>query len=81
MKKIIGFQNKGGIRFTRMLEIYDDEIFSLVGKKGMRKIINDIKLNIRNVKVGKMIYYSVDTVLAEMQEIIDKSIMEEQHGI
>ena len=53
MKKIVGFQNKGGMILTRKLEIIDEEIMSIVGKRGMKKLINNIQIDIRNLKLGK----------------------------
>ncbi len=74
MKKIVGFQNKGGMILTRRLDIVDEEIMSIVGKKGMRKLINNIQVDIRDLKLGKLIYYPEDAVFNEIQEIIDNAI-------
>ena len=81
MKRIVGFQNKGGMILTRRLEIFDEEIMSIVGKKGMRKIINNIQVDIRNLKLGKLVCYSEDAVFNEIQDIIDKAIMEQNYEV
>lgn len=77
MKRIVVFQNKGGMILTRRLEIFDEEIMSIVGKKGMRKLINNIQVDIRNLKLGKLVCYSEDAVFNEIQDIIDNAIMEQ----
>lgn len=79
MKRIVGFQDKGGMILTRRLEIFDEEIMSIVGKKGMRKIINNIQVDIGNLKLGKLVCYSEDAVFNEIQDIIDKAIMEQNY--
>lgn len=81
MKKIIGFQNKGGMRLKIKLEIYDEEIVVLAGKKGMREINNCILLDARDLKLGRLVYYPAEEVLTEMEEIIDNAIMEKKYGI
>ncbi len=81
MKRIVGFQNKGGMILTRRLEIFDEEIMSIVGKKGMRKIINNIQVDIGNLKLGKLVCYSEDAVFNEIQDIIDKAIMEQNYEV
>lgn len=81
MKRIVGFQNKGGMILTRRLEIFDEEIMSIVGKKGMRKLINNIQVDIRNLKLGKLVYYSEDAVFDEIQDIIDNVIMEQNYQV
>ena len=64
---------------TRRLDIVDEEIMSIVGKKGMRKLINNIQVDIRDLKLGKLIYYPEDAVFNEIQEIIDNAIMERKY--
>ena len=81
MKRIIGFQDKGGMILTRRLEIFDEEIMSIVGKKGMKKIINNIQVDIGNLKLGKLVCYSEDVVFNEIQDIIDKAIMEQNYEV
>lgn len=81
MKKIVGFQNKGGMILTRRLEIIDEEIMSIVGKKGMRKLINNIQVDIRNLKLGKLVYYPEDAVFNEIQDIIDNAILEQNYEV
>ena len=81
MKRIVGFQDKGGMILTRRLEIFDEEIMSIVGKKGMRKIINNIQVDIGNLKLGKLVCYSEDAVFNEIQGIIDKAIMEQNYEV
>ena len=81
MKKIVGFQNKGGMILTRKLEIIDEEIMSIVGKRGMKKLINNIQIDIRNLKLGKLICYSEEAVFEELQDIIDNAIMEQNYKI
>ena len=81
MKKIVGFQNKGGIILTRKLEIIDEEIMSIVGKRGMKKLINNIQIDIRNLKLGKLICYNEEAVFEELQDIIDNAIMEQNYEI
>ncbi len=81
MKKIVGFQNKGGMILTRKLEIIDEEIMSIVGKRGMKKLINNIQIDIRNLKLGKLICYSEEAVFEELQDIIDNAIMEQNYEI
>ena len=81
MKKIVGFQNKGGMILTRKLEIIDEEIMSIVGKKGMKKLINNIQIDIRNLKLGKLICYNEEAVFEELQDIIDNAIMEQNYEI
>ena len=81
MKRIVGFQDKGGMILTRRLEIFDEEIMSIVGKKGMRKIINNIQVDIGNLKLGKLVCYSEDAVFNEIQVIIDKAIMEQNYEV
>lgn len=81
MKRIVGFQNKGGMILTRRLEIFDEEIMSIVGKKGMRKLINNIQVDIRNLKLGKLVCYSEDAVFNEIQDIIDNAIMEQNYEV
>ena len=49
MKKIVGFQNKGGMILTRKLEIIDEEIMSIIGKRGMKKLINNIQIDIQDI--------------------------------
>lgn len=74
MKKIIGFQNKGGIRLAREI-IYDNELVAMIGKKRFRKLINELLLNARDLKLGKLVYYPIEDFLSEMEEIIDNSIL------
>ncbi len=81
MKKIVGFQNKGGMILTRKLEIIDEEIMSIIGKRGMKKLINNIQIDIRNLKLGKLICYNEETVFEEIQDIIDNIIMEQNYEI
>ena len=81
MKKIVGFQNKGGMILTRKLEIIDEEIMSIVGKRGMKKLINNIQIDIRNLKLGKLICYNEEAVFEELQDIIDNAIMEHNYEI
>lgn len=81
MKKIVGFQNKGGMILTRKLEIIDEEIMSIVGKRGMKKLINNIQIDIRNLKLGKLICYNEEAVFEELQDIIDNAIMEKNYEI
>ncbi len=81
MKKIVGFQNKGGMILTRKLEIIDEEIMSIVGKRGMKKLINNIQIDIRNLKLGKLICYNEEAVFEELQDIIDNAIMEQNYEI
>ena len=81
MKRIVGFQDKGGMILTRRLEIFDEEIMSIVGKKGMKKIINNIQVDIGNLKLGKLVCYSEDAVFNEIQDIIDKAIMEQNYEV
>ena len=81
MKRIVGFQNKGGMILTRKLEIFDEEIMTIVGKKGMRKLINNIQVDIRNLKLGKLVCYSENAVFNEIQDIIDNAIMEQNYEI
>ena len=81
MKRIVGFQNKGGMILTRRLEIFDEEIMSIVGKKGMRKLFNNIQVDIRNLKLGKLVYYTEDAVFDEIQDIIDNVIMEQNYQV
>ncbi len=81
MKKIVGFQNKGGMILTRKLEIIDEEIMSIIGKRGMKKLINNIQIDIRNLKLGKLICYNEETVFEEIQDIIDNAIMEQNYEI
>lgn len=81
MKKIVGFQNKGGMILTRKLEIIDEEIMSIVGKRGMKKLINNIQIDIRNLKLGKLICYNEEAVFEEIQDIIDNAIMEQNYEI
>lgn len=81
MKKIVGFQNKGGMILTRKLEIIDEEIMSIVGKRGMKKLINNIQIDIRNLKLGKLICYNEEDVFEELQDIIDNAIMEQNYEI
>ena len=81
MKKIVGFQNKGGMILTRKLEIIDEEIMSIIGKGGMKKLINNIQIDIRNLKLGKLICYNEETVFEEIQDIIDNTIMEQNYEI
>lgn len=81
MKKIVGFQNKGGMILTRKLEIIDEGIMSIVGKRGMKKLINNIQIDIRNLKLGKLICYNEEAVFEELQDIIDNAIMEQSYEI
>ena len=81
MKKIVGFQNKGGMILTRKLEIIDEEIMSIIGQRGMKKLINNIQIDIRNLKLGKLICYNEETVFEEIQDIIDNAIMEQNYEI
>ena len=81
MKKIVGFQNKGGMILTRKLEIIDEEIMSIVGKRGMKKLINNIQIDIRNLKLGKLICYNEEAVFEELQDIIDNAIMKQNYEI
>jgi len=81
LKKIVGFQNKGGMILTRKLEIIDEEIMSIVGKRGMKKLINNIQIDIRNLKLGKLICYNEEAVFEELQDIIDNAIMEQNYEI
>ena len=81
MKRIVGFQNKGGMILTRKLEIIDEEIMAVVGKRGMRKLINNIQEDIRDLKLGKLVCYTEDAVFNEIQEIIDNAIMEKNYEI
>lgn len=81
MKRIVGFQNKGGMILTRRLEIFDEEIMSIVGKKGIRKLINNIQVDIRNLKLGKLVYYPEDAVFNEIQDIIDNAILEQNYEV
>lgn len=81
MKRIVGFQNKGGMILTRRLEIFDEDIMSIVGKKGIRKLINNIQVDIRNLKLGKLVYYPEDAVFNEIQDIIDNAILEQNYEV
>ena len=81
MKRIVGFQDKGGMILSRRLEIFDEDIMSIVGKKGMKKIINNIQVDIGNLKLGKLVCYSEDAVFNEIQDIIDKAIMEQNYEV
>ena len=81
MKKIVGFQNKGGMILKRKLEIYDEELMTTIGKKGLRKLVNILYCNARDRKLGKNIYCPIEEALAEMEEIIDNAIMEKRYRV
>lgn len=68
MKKIVGFQNKGGMRLKRELEIYDEEIIRLVGKKGMKRLVDELKIIATQRKLGSLVYYPIEDVFTEIDE-------------
>ena len=75
MKKIIGFQNKGGESFMFNVECCDKELIELVGKEGINKMMHDIKQSWKDRAKG-FEGYTTEEVLDGIQEIIDKAIME-----
>lgn len=81
MKKIVGFQNKGGMILKRKLKIYDKELVEMIGKKGVKKLIKTLELNATYRKLGKLIYCPIEEALAEMEEIIDNAIMEKRYRV
>lgn len=81
MKRIVGFQNKGGMRLKKELEIYDEEIIRIAGKKGMRKLINELRKIQTKRKLGTLIYCPIEETFAEIEEIIDNAILEQEHAI
>lgn len=81
MKKIVGFQNKGGMRLKKELEIYDEEIIRIAGKRGLRKLINELRVVETERKLGKLVYYPIEEVFAEIDEIINNAILEKQNAI
>lgn len=81
MKKIVGFQNRGGM-ILKNKYIYDEEIVTITGKKGYRKLIKSILLDIRDRKLGRpIICYPAEEVLAEIEEKIDNAILEKRYRL
>lgn len=76
MKKIVGFQNKGGM-ILKSEFFYDEEIVAITGKKWYRKFIRRVMLDTRDIKMGRpIICYPAEEVLAEIEEKIDNAILE-----
>lgn len=65
--KIMGIKNKGGMLLKNKV-IYDEEIVAITGKKGYRKLIKDCLLDITYLKLGRLVYYPAEEVLAEIEE-------------
>ena len=78
--KIIGVKNEGGMVLKNKC-IYDEEIVAITGKKGYRKLIKDCLSDITYLKLGKLVYYPVEEVLAEIEEKIDNAIMEKNYRV
>ena len=81
MKKIVGFQNKGGMILKRKLVIRDEELMTMIGKKRLIKLIYILYSNARDRKLGKNIYCPIEEALAEMEEIIDNAILERRYRV
>ena len=80
MKRIVGFQNEGGM-VLKMDYIYDKDIVAAIGKKGHRKLIRSLLLDITYLKLGRLVYYPAEEVLAEIEEIIDNAILEKKYRV
>ena len=78
--KIIGVKNEGGMVLKNKF-IYDEEIVAITGKKGYRKLIKDILLDITYLKLDRLVYYPAEEVLAEIEEKIDNAIMEKNYRV
>ena len=79
MKKIVGFQNKGGVRLMANVKCCDKELLELLGEEGIKQMMRDLK-KARRERANGFMGYPAEQVFAEMQGIIDKAIME-KNGI
>ena len=78
--KIIGVKNEGGMVLKNKF-IYDEDIVAITGKKGYRKLIKNCLLDITYLKLGRLVYYPAEEVLAEIEEKIDSAIMEKNYRV
>ena len=77
MKKIYGFKNIGGMILKRNIEINDRELQELIGKKGLTKLDLMLRRDIRYINLGKSVGIPAQQLLDEIQEKIDKVILEQ----
>lgn len=78
--KIIGAKNEGGMVLKNKF-IYDEEIVAITGKKEYRKLIKDCLSDITYLKLGRLVYYPAEEVLAEIEEKIDNAIKEKNYRV
>ena len=81
MKKIIGFKNKGRTILKKEIGIQDKQLRKLLGRDGLIKLDYMLKKDIRDIKRNKLVTYTTEEVLGEIDEIIDKAILEQRNGI
>lgn len=73
MKKIVGFQNKGGMILKQKWEFNDIELLEILGAKGMKKFLKEIMIDMRKAEKGTLECYPVEQVFEELQNIIEEA--------
>lgn len=70
MKKIVGFQNKGGMMLTQKWEFNDKELLEILGAKGMKKFLKNIMIDMKKAENGTLECYPADQVLEELYNVV-----------
>ena len=78
MKKIIGFQNKGGLHMKKTMDICDEELIRMLGKREVRKLERQLRKHAIEFKYNKLVYYTAEEVFDGIQKKIDKVILENE---
>lgn len=81
MKKIYGFKKIGGMILKRNIEINDEELQELIGKKGLTKLDLMLRRDIGYINLGKSVGIPAQQLLDEIQEKIDKAILEQNNEL
>ena len=80
MKKIVSFQNKGGMILTRKWDFNDKELLEILGTKGMKKFYKELLLDMQKAKKGNLECYPIEDVFKELDNIIHRAMIK-QHDI
>ena len=71
MKKIVGFQNKGGMRLRDKWNFSDKELLKILGAKGMKRFFKELLVDIQKAQRGTLECSPVEDFFKEMDTIIN----------
>lgn len=79
MKKIVGFNNKGGMILKAKWKCCDKELIELVGEDGVKQIMRDLQ-EAKRERANGFMGYPAEDVSKELDDIINEAIIQ-QYGI